>query len=576
MTRLFGSILVEKYHIDQDVLNAALLEAKQTGVRLGECLITEYGVSEVTIYKSMAEQFDLPFITDIRSRINHKRLRELPVELFNEGRCFPINEREDMIGIAIFDPMDLDIIMDVEYTSGMKVEVFMTTPSEMENVWESLYKGESFFRNAADQISEEYEKQMQDDERRKTLTKADILKRMESEPVVKMVNLLFSEAIKQSASDIHIEPTEAEANVRFRIHGLLQHHTTMSRWMCIPVTSRIKIMADLDIAEKRIPQDGRIAHEENGDKFDFRVSTLPTQYGEKTVIRVLRHDRKLLDLTNIGLPERELKIISELIDKPQGMFFVTGPTGSGKSTALFACLNTIRHKAINITTIENPIEYKLEGITQVQVNEKAGLNFATTLRSILRQDPDMILIGEIRDKETAEIAMQSAQTGHLVFSTLHTNDAVAAVSRLKDLGIQPFLIASSLLGIMGQRLVRTLCAKCKRKAPVTEQLARQWVATLGEMEVPKFVYKAQGCKFCNKNGYSGRTGIYELAVVNDATKTLITEDTPEIKLRKAFREHGMRTMAEHGLELVKQGITSPEELLRVVAIDEYESSTLEE
>jgi type IV pilus assembly protein PilB len=571
MTKLFGSILVEKYHIDQETLDAALREAKRTGVRLGECLITEYGVSETTIYKTMADQFVLPFVCDIKNKINQKLLRDLPVELFNEGRCFPLFERDNTIGIVIFDPMDLDIILDVEYTSGMKVEACMTTPSEMENVWESLYKGESFFKHAADQISEEYEKQMQDDETSKTLTKAEILKRMESEPVVKMVNLLFSEAIKQGASDIHIEPTETEANVRFRVHGLLRHHTTMSRWMCIPVTSRVKIMADLDIAEKRVPQDGRIAHEENGDKYDFRISTLPTHYGEKTVIRVLRHDKKLLELPNIGIPERELQMINELIDKPQGMIFVTGPTGSGKSTALFACLNKIRHKAINITTIENPIEYKLEGITQVQVNEKAGLNFATTLRSILRQDPDVILIGEIRDRETAEIALQSAQTGHLVFSTLHTNDSVAAVSRLKDLGIPPFLIASSVLGIVGQRLVRTLCTKCKRKAPVTDQLDMQWRATFNDIQVPKFVYKAHGCNFCNKNGYAGRTGIYELAVFNDEIRAMISDDSNEVRLRKALRDFGLRPMAEHGLELVKQGITSPEELLRVISIDKHDA-----
>jgi len=569
MAKLFGSILIDNKCIDSEMLCEALEESKKLGIRLGECLIGEYGISETDIYQSLAEQFNIPFITGINNRLDKKLLKELPVELFNEGRCFPLYERDNTIGIVVSDPLDLDIVFDVELSSGMQVEVNMTTAMEMEQVWEALYVKEPFFKDTMEKITSEFEKQLKHEGQNKTLTKEEIMKRMESEPVVKMVQLIFTEAINQGASDIHIEPTEHDANVRFRINGMLVQHTKISRFMAIPVTSRIKIMADLDIAEKRVPQDGRIAHEEGTVKYDLRVSTLPTQYGEKTVIRILKHDKTLLDLKNIGLSEQDFTTICKIIEKPQGMIFVTGPTGSGKSTALFSCLNRIKNKAINITTIENPIEYKLEGITQVQVNEKAGLNFATTLRSILRQDPDVILIGEIRDPETAEIAVQAAQTGHLVFSTLHTNNAIAAITRLKDLGVPPFLIGSSLLAVIGQRLLRTLCDKCKRKAPVTEGLEKQWRQAFGsEISIPRYFFKANGCNKCNQSGYSGRRGIYEIAVVNEHIRTMVSEDSPEAQLRKAFQKNGMNTMLENGIELVRQGITSLDELLRVVSVKE--------
>ena len=300
---------------------------------------------------------------------------------------------------------------------------------------------------------------MQADE---SLTLEEIRQRTESEPVVRMVSLIFDEAVKLNVSDIHIEPSENDAVVRFRIDGMLRQYTELTKWMFTPLTSRIKILADLDIAEKRVPQDGRIRYVQNGQAFDFRVSTLPTHFGEKTVIRILKHDKSLLDLKNLGISHSELEKIYELVEKPQGMIFVTGPTGSGKSSTLFACLNRIKHKAINITTIENPIEYKLEGVNQVQINEKAGVSFAAALRSILRQDPDVILVGEIRDSETAQIAVQASQTGHLVFSTLHTNDAISAITRLKDLGILNFLSLHPCWQLL-HSVWSVLCVNCKEK-----------------------------------------------------------------------------------------------------------------
>jgi type IV pilus assembly protein PilB len=434
----------------------------------------------------------------------------------------------------------------------------------MKALREKLFEGSSVLKQSVGKISRDYEKQAQSDE---SLSLEEVKKRTESEPVVRMASLIFDEAIKLNASDIHIEPTEYSAIVRYRIDGMLTQHMETTRAMYIPLTSRIKIMADLDISEKRVPQDGRIRHTHNGELYDFRVSTLPTHHGEKTVVRILKHDIGLLELNKIGIRPAEYAALAELIEKPQGMIFVTGPTGSGKSSTLFACLNRIRGKAINITTIENPIEYKVEGVNQVQINEKAGVTFAATLRSILRQDPDVILIGEIRDRETAEIAVQAAQTGHLVLSTLHTNDAISAITRLRDLGIPGFLISSSLLGILAQRLVRVLCPQCKKRAGHESETARRWKAVLPGITLPPH-FDPQGCDVCHKTGYKGRTGIFELAKVGDAAREMISENATDGALRAHFRSMEMTTMIQNGIEKIEQGITSPDELLRVVMVED--------
>ncbi|HMD67422.1 MAG TPA: GspE/PulE family protein, partial [Chitinivibrionales bacterium] len=413
-------------------------------------------------------------------------------------------------------------------------------------------------------ISREYERQAQSED---SLSVEEIKKRTESEPVVKTASVIFDEALRLDASDIHIEPTEHNAVVRFRIDGMLTQHMETTRAMYVPLTSRIKIMADLDIAEKRVPQDGRIRYTRGNELYDFRVSTLPTHYGEKTVVRILKHDVGLLELSAIGIAPAEYALLAGLIEKPQGLLFVTGPTGSGKSSTLFACLNRIRGKAINITTIENPIEYKINGVNQVQINEKAGVTFASTLRSILRQDPDVILIGEIRDRETAEIAVQAAQTGHLVLSTLHTNDAVAAITRLRDLGVPGFLISSSLLGILAQRLVRVLCPACKRRAGHAKETADRWNAVLPGVPLPPH-FAAAGCEACHAMGYKGRTGIFELAAVDETIRDIISRNATDTELRARYRALGMKTMIQNGLEKIEQGITSPEELLRVVMVED--------
>jgi type IV pilus assembly protein PilB len=556
-----------------DVLSA---EAKRKSERLGDRVAARYSLPEENAYRFLARHFHIPFIGRLDGVVSEELIRDISSDLFKEGKCFPLNADDDLLHIVVTDPTDMTIELEIGLAAALPVAISLTTPSEMYRMHKQLFGGESAFRHSIEKISREYEYQLKDHE--EDLSLEEIRKRTEAEPVVRMVRMIFEEAIKLKASDIHVEPTESNAVIRFRVDGMLRQFMDLNKWMYIPFTSRVKILADLDIAEKRLPQDGRIRYVIGDSQFDFRVSTLPTIYGEKSVIRILKHDQSLLDLGNVGMEGSMLEDLSELIEKPQGMIFVTGPTGSGKSTTLFACLNRIRSKAINITTIENPIEYKLEGINQVQINEKAGVTFAGTLRSILRQDPDVILIGETRDTETAEIAMQASQTGHLVFSTLHTNDSVSAITRLKDLGIPGFLISSSLLAILSQRLVRMLCPHCKKKAPVSEGTARRWRSILGSIPIPES-YAAVGCQKCNGVGYAGRGGIFELVKVNETIRDLISEDITETRLRQRIREMGMHSIIQNGIIKIADGITTPEELLRVVLVDdvakENESGTQE-
>ena len=567
MSLQLGKILLREKLIDKALLEAALEECASKNMRLEELLIKNKGVSEERVYYALSEQFSMPFIQNIEESIDYKLLKELPVELFKTGRCLPLSSDDNVLKIVVGDPLDLDIVMEAELLTGLVIETSLAMPSEMSRVCEELFKDESLFSETVGKISREYEKQFQaGDETQLSLD--EIRKKTESEPVVKMVTLIFDEAISQRASDIHVEPLENKALIRFRVDGMLRHHMDLSSWMYNPLTSRIKILAELDIAEKRVPQDGRIRYSYKNNTYDFRVSTLPTHFGEKTVIRLLKHDLLLLELKNLGIEKDGLEKLYELIEKPQGMIFVTGPTGSGKSSTLFACLNRIRGKQINITTIENPIEYKLEGVNQVQINEKAGVTFATTLRSILRQDPDVILVGEIRDSETATIAMQASQTGHLVLSTLHTNDAVSAITRLRDLGIPGFLMSSSLLAVIAQRLVRVLCPQCKKKEPLSDELKLRWKNMLGEIPFNE-AYFPVGCNKCGKSGFLGRKGIFEMIPVNDDIRSMVTENVSENKFKKYLRENGMKTIVQSGIEKVKQGVTTPEEVIRVVLVEKF-------
>ncbi len=571
MIEPIGQILIKGGFLNDHMLHEALAFQKQLALSngthspIGKVLAQHFNISETAIYRALAEQFSMPFIEKISFGPEPEIMQDIPQEILKAARVYPVKRSAEIIDVVIDDPLNFDGLFTFQAFTNSTPNASLSTPTELQRLMDDVFADSSALKQSMGKITKEYEQQSQADD--SSLSIEEIKKRTESEPVVKLAKLIFDEAILMKASDIHIEPMEQGANIRYRIDGLLAQYMDTSRGMYIPLTSRIKIMADLDIAEKRVPQDGRIRYTHLGEQYDFRVSTLPTHYGEKTVIRILKHDTGLLSLSKIGLPEHELKTVTELIDKPQGMIIVTGPTGSGKSSTLFGCLNAIRKKAINITTIEDPIEYKIEGLNQVQINEKAGVTFASTLRSILRQDPDVILVGEIRDRETAEIAIQASQTGHLVFSTLHTNDAISAITRLKDLGIPGFLISSSLLAILAQRLVRLLCPVCKQKGGAPDEIRERWRIVFSGIPFPD-AFQAKGCEACHNIGYKGRIGIFELALISEKIRDLIAENTAETKLRQDLHALGMKTLLQNGMEKITNGLTTPDELLRVVMVED--------
>jgi general secretion pathway protein E len=439
---------------------------------------------------------------------------------------------------------------------GLPMSVTLLPEDEFETALSESYAEGSDSGGLLDGLGDEAELSslMQDSRRIQDLLEAD-----DDAPIIKLINMVFMQALRQGASDIHIEPFENRSLVRFRVDGVLKDVFEPPRALHAALASRIKVMADLDIAEKRLPHDGRIAIRLGGQPIDVRVSTLPTGHGERVVMRLLAKSAERLQLDRLGMGPEVLEQMDELIREPHGILLVTGPTGSGKTTTLYAALSRLDHTALNIMTVEDPIEYDLDGVGQTQVNAKVDMSFARALRSILRQDPDVILVGEIRDLETAQIAVQASLTGHLVIATLHTNDAASAVTRLTDMGIEPFLLGSSLIGVLAQRLVRRLCPACKAAYAPTDQ---EW-AVLDSSPPPARVYQAKGCEECNQTGYKGRTGVYELMTVDDSLRRMIHDDVGEHAIRQYAEAHGMHTLREDGLRWVLSGETSIEEVLRV-------------
>lgn len=489
-------------------------------------------------------------------------LSVFPKSLLLKLNVYPERIDGKYVHVLMEDPSDLTAIELLEFAGNMDVVPKKEAKEKIRGLLSDLSSKQDDLGAMAFTLTEQLKKSYEDPSA--FATSEDLKKSSLSEPVVKVVDLIINEAIKAGASDIHVEPQEDSVVVRNRVDGLLSKSADFPKWLGLPITSRIKILADLDIAEKRVPQDGRIKREFQGVNIDLRVSTLPTHFGEKTVIRILRHTADLFSLDNLGFSADEITYIHDLINRPQGIIFVTGPTGSGKSSSLFAFLNKIREKHINITTIENPIEIKLPGINQVQVNEKAGLTFANILRSILRQDPDVILIGEIRDRETAEIAVQAAQTGHLVFSTLHTNDAASSLTRLKDLGVPPFLIASAIISIVAQRLVRRLCRHCQMPYVPTDEIVFKYKHIFRDIPMPAS-FASKGCNKCNNTGFEGRIGVFEFLKLDMDIRQMIIDEKNDLDIKAVVVKKGMKTLAVNALEKVSQGVTSLEELLRVVA-----------
>ncbi len=567
MSVRLGELLTKASLISQDQLKEALKVQKDTGGKLGETLIKLGFVSEEDITECLSQQFGVPSINLSHFEIDPSVIKLIPADVARKYNILPVNKTGATITIAMADPTNVFAMDDIKFMTGYNVEpvvaselgikaaidnYYGTTSSlELKKVMEDLQSAES----ADLEVLEDEEE----------LDVEALAEGAEEAPVVKLCNLILTDAIKRGASDIHIEPYEKEYRVRFRIDGTLYEIMNPPLKLRDSITSRMKILAKLDISEKRLPQDGRIKLKmklnEKNKELDFRVSVLPTLFGEKIVMRLLDKDNLRLDMTKLGFEPESLAKFEEAIFKPWGMVLVTGPTGSGKTNTLYSALSKVNSPEVNIMTAEDPVEFNLPGINQVQMKESIGLNFAATLRSFLRQDPNIILVGEIRDFETAEIAIKAALTGHLVLSTLHTNDAPSTINRLMNMGIEPFLVATSVQLIAAQRLARRICSNCKEAVEV----APQALMNLGykKDEVGTFtIYKGRGCDKCNNTGYKGRVALIEVMQIDDDLRDLILSGGTAIDIKKKAAENGMISLRRSGLIKIKDGVTTIEEVVR--------------
>ncbi len=551
-----GTLLLDEGLVTPETLETGMALQEETGRPLGRVLVEEGLVEESDLVRALAKHIGIEFVDLNAVTVDPAAAALIPETLARRYAALPIAFEGDALIVAMADPANVLAIDDIRALTGRDVLPRVATRSDVERAIGGVAGLEDSVSDLADFAG-------QDDIEAQDL--ASVEAATEDAPVVKLVNMLISKAAADRASDIHIEPTERDLRVRYRIDGVLHEIMRTPRSIMNAVVSRLKIMADIDIAERRRPQDGRISLKVGRRSIDLRVSTLPTIYGEKVVMRILDTSQALLQLEDLGfLPDTETRY-AEAFSKPYGTILVTGPTGSGKSTTLYATLNVLNKPEVNIVTVEDPVEYRLSGISQVQVNRKAGLNFASALRSFLRQDPDIMLVGEIRDKETATIAIESALTGHLVLSTLHTNDAPSAVTRLTEMGVEPFLVGSAIDAVLGQRLARRLCKQCKEPYEPTLDALRDvgWpFEDLGE-DIPE-LYRAKGCAACSNTGYRGRLAIHELMLVTEELERMTVERGSTEDLAKVAIAQGMRPLRQDGLIKVSTGQTSIEEILRVV------------
>ena len=532
---------------------------------LGKTLVDHGYIHTQTLLETLSAELRLPYVKKDQFPKSGLPIEGLSISytFLREKVILPLQLKGDALIVAVFDPFDQYTIEDLKVSLGKNIRVVLSSEQDILESIEAHY-GEEGGSSAMDRMVGD----INDDDLHglDSLDEStEHIRDMASEaPVIKLVNHIISEAIESRASDIHLEPFDDELLLRYRIDGILHEFDPPPKRLSSAITTRIKIMAKMDISERRLPQDGRIKLKILGKDIDMRVSTLPTLYGESVVMRILDRGSLVLDLSKMGFPEKILGQLEELIRKPYGKMLVTGPTGSGKTTTLYAALSQINTPDKKIITIEDPVEYQMRGINQIHVKSKIGLDFAGGLRSIVRQDPDVIMVGEIRDPETADISIQAALTGHLVFSTVHTNDAAGAITRLLDMGIENFLISSALLGVLAQRLVRVICPDCKEESSLTPIL-RAEMGRMGEKDIK--VYRGKGCKACSNTGFRGRCGIYELLVVDDNIRELVLKKSTAQAICDQARQTGMRTLREDGWDKVIKGLTTVEEILRVTLSD---------
>jgi len=568
MSVRLGEILLKESLLTQDQLDKALEFQRTNGGKLGSCLTKMGFITDDDITGVLSRQYGVPSINLKYYEIDPNVIKLIPQDTALRYQVVPLSRVGSVLTIAMTDPTNVFAMDDIKFMTGFNVEPVVASESAIGEAITRFYGGgasshEELSNLMKDLVDDDQELELAAEEQEMDATALE--KAAEEAPIIKLVNLILTDSVKRGASDIHVEPYENEMRVRFRVDGVLQTVMNPPLKLRDAMTSRLKIMAKLDIAEKRLPQDGRIMIKYKADgrkkELDFRVSSVPTLYGEKIVLRLLDKENLRLDMTKLGFEPESLKKFERNILKPYGMVLVTGPTGSGKTNTLYSSVARLNQVETNIMTAEDPVEFQLAGINQVQMKEQIGLNFAAALRAFLRQDPNIILVGEIRDFETAEIGVKAALTGHLVLSTLHTNDAPSTISRLMNMGIEPFLVATSVNLICAQRLVRRICVNCKEELEVPEQALIDAGYSPEEAKTTK-IYHGKGCSTCNKGGYKGRTGLYEVMEINDELRELILVGASALELRKKAIEQGMITLRRSGLIKVAAGQTTMEEVLR--------------
>ena len=561
-TRKLGEILVERGLVSEADLVRLLENERSKGQPLGTLLVQQGLITEEDLLEALSEQLGLPFWRKLEEvGIEHIPVSKIPIAFYRQQKVFPIAFTDGGLKVAVSDPLNLQPLDGLAVFLGAPVEPVISSERELMAAINRYFDRET---GSTEQVMQDIEGEDLGAIANEIEETDDLLDLASEAPVIRLVNSILTQAVRARASDVHIEPFERELKVRYRIDGLLYNTLTPPRRLQAAISSRIKVMANLNIAERRLPQDGRIRIRVGEKDVDIRVSVVPTAYGERIVLRLLDKTSVLLGLEEIGMGEEAYVRYSRLIKRSNGIILVTGPTGSGKTTTLYGTLNKINAPELNIITIEDPIEYQLNGIGQIQVNPRIDLTFANGLRSILRQDPDIIMVGEIRDRETAEIAIQASLTGHLVFSTLHTNDAAGAVTRLLDMGVEAFLVSSSVLAIIAQRLVRVICKECREPyRPDTSLVKEMGLDRASDPLFEGFFYRGKGCAACFQTGYRGRSGIYELLAIDDNIRNLIMSGADSSVIRRKAIEQGMTTLFRDGVIKVVKGTTTVDEVLRV-------------
>ncbi len=569
--RRLGQVLIDLGYIDEDQLWQILDEAKSMSLPIGQVAVSKALITETQLLQALAEQFNLKYLTAEEIKPTPEALQAVPETMATLYKIIPLTAKDGVVTVAIGDPMNLPGLDDLRNMQGLKeITASLAAPAVITDLLTKCYQGkEESIIDIINQLNQDADEDEGGSRGRETSIDLDkLMEEADQAPVRKLLNMVMLLAIKDRASDIHFEPFEEEYKLRYKCDGVLMEMIPPPRHLANAIATRIKVMANLDIAERRLPQDGRIELNIGGNQVDMRVSVLPTMFGESCVLRLLDKGNVGLDLNRVGMDPKMVSTFREVIKKPNGIVLVTGPTGSGKTTTLYSALSELNEVTDKLITCEDPIEYDIDGIIQVPINVDIGVTFASALRAILRQDPDRILIGEIRDLETAQIAVQAALTGHLVFSTLHTNDAPSTITRMRDMGLETFLITATVEAILAQRLVRKICEDCRTEFDPSQEMLMELGLKKSEIPPDKKFYYGRGCDRCNNTGYKGRQGVFELIIINDDLRDMISANCSTDQLTEGCRKNGMQTLREAGLEQIYLGRTTIDEIVRETVIDD--------